>query len=134
MGRKASGGINDARVKEVRNQITVWRRTRARRTAMPAELWAKTVALAQTWGTYPIARTLRVDYQSLARRIAEAGGERVGNAESVGFVEMRGADLIGGVALVEVSEADGARLTIRLPAGSPLDAAVLLGAFRRHGA
>ena len=134
MGRKASGGIDDGRVKEVRNQITVWRRTRARRTPMPAELWAKTVALARTWGTYPIARTLRVDYQSLARRIAEAGGERADTA-SKGFVEVRGADLLGSGTVVEVSDVDGARMTIRLGAGCGLDTvAAVVGAFRRRAA
>jgi hypothetical protein len=101
---------------------------------MPAELWARAVALARAVGTYPIARALRVDYQSLARRIAEAVGERTGRTRSTAFVEVRGADLIGSATVVEVSDVDGARMTIRLVAGSQLDAAALVGAFRRRAA
>lgn len=132
MGRKTHDGFVEPRVKEVRDGIALWRRTRERRTGMPAELWAKAVALARTRGTYRIARALRVDYPSLARRLAEAGGEPPGPAGRGGFVELRGADLLGGTTVVEVSDVDGARLTIRLGAGTPLDATALLGAFRRR--
>jgi hypothetical protein len=97
---------------------------------MPAELWAGAVALAMSEGTYRIARRLRVDYQALARRVAAAGGERAGNGN---FIELRGADLLGGTTVVEVAEADGARLTIRLGGGTGFDAAALVGAFRRRG-
>jgi hypothetical protein len=129
MGRHARDGIADARVKEVRNAIARWRRTRAKRTTMPAELWAGAVGLARARGTYPIARALHVDYVSLARRVAEAGGERA--RERGGFVELRGADLLGGATVVEVSDVDGARMTIRLGSGNALDGAVaLVGAFR----
>ena len=132
MGRKAGDGIADPRVREVRDEITRWRRTRERRAPMPAGLWARAVALAQHSGTYRIARTLRVDYQSLARRVAEAGGARRGEARSGGFVELRGADLIGAATVVEVAAVDGARMTIRIGAGGTFDAAALVGAFRRR--
>jgi hypothetical protein len=130
MERTGHDGAAAQRVKELRNRITQWRRTRARRTRMPSELWAGAVALARIEGTYPIARRLRVDYQALARRVAEAGGERTGNGN---FIEIRGADLLGGATVVEVAEADGARLMIRLGGGSGLDVAALVGAFRRRG-
>lgn len=100
---------------------------------MPAELWARAVVLARASGTYAIARALRVDYQSLARRVAEDGGERAEAARSGGgFVELRGADLLGGATVVEASDVDGARLTIRFGAGAEFDAAAMLGAFRRR--
>ena len=132
MGRSTRDGIADPRVKAVRAQIALWRGTRRRRTRMPAELWAQAITLARTSGTYPIARALRVDYQSLARRLAEAGGAGAGPAVRGGFVELRGADLLGGATVVEVSDVDGARMTIRFGAGSPLDASALVGAFRRR--
>ena len=88
--------------------------------------------MARASGTYAIARALRVDYQSLARRVAEAGGERAEVTRSGGFVELRGADLLGGATVVEASDADGARLTIRFGAGTEVDAAAMLGAFRRR--
>lgn len=132
MGRQARDEIADPRVKEVRDAIARWRRTREKRTTMPAELWAAAVALARARGTYRVARALRVDYASLARRVAEAGGVRTSDTKSGGFVELRGADLLGGTTVVEVSDADGARMTIRLGAGGALDATALVGAFRRR--
>ena len=134
MGRMVRATVTDPRVKEVGERIALWRRTRRRRTPMPAELWAKAVALAQTTGIYRVARALRVDYQTLARRVAEAGGAQAGHAVRGGFVELSGADLIGGATVVEVTDADGARMTIRLGAGAEIDAAALLGAFRRRAA
>ena len=134
MGRQARGGLGDPGVREVRDQIERWRRTRTKRSPMPAGLWAKAVALARTSGLCPIARALRVDYASLARRLEADGGERSARIESGGFVELRGADLLGGGTVVEVAEADGARLTIRLAAGHALDAPALVGAFRRRDA
>ena len=134
MERRARDGASNARVKELRKRITWWRRTRERRTRMPAELWAGAVAVARTEGTYRIARTLKVDYQALARRVAEAGRERAGDAANGAFVELRGADLLGATTVVEVSDIDGARLTIRLGGGAAFDAAALVGAFRRRSA
>jgi hypothetical protein len=103
---------------------------------MPAALWAGATALARTHGAYRIARALRVDYQSLARRVAEAGGVAgPSGAPSASFVELRGADLIGGATVVELSDGDGSRMRIQLGAGSTLDmAAALVGAFRRRAA
>jgi hypothetical protein len=100
MERQARNGVADARVKEVRDAIVLWRRTRERRTAMPAELWVKAVSLARTRGTYRVARALRVDYASLARRVAEAGGKRTSETHGSGFIEPLGADLFSGAVFV----------------------------------
>jgi len=132
MGRHARVEIADSRVKQVRDAIARWRQKREKRTAMPAELWVRAIGLARVRGTYTIARALHVDYESLARRVAEAGGERTNDTMKGSFVELRGADLLGGATVVEVSDADGARMTIRLGAGSVLDATALVSAFRRR--
>lgn len=120
----------DGELRHLREAIGLWRRTREKRTVMPAELWARAVALAQARGTYPVARALRVDYESLARRVAEARG---GEAAAPSFVELRGADLLGGTTVVEVADGDGTRMTVRLGVGAALDAAAaLVAAFRRR--
>jgi hypothetical protein len=101
---------------------------------MPAELWAGATAVAGIHGTYRAARALRVDYMSLARRLAESGDRsRTDGAPSADFVELRGADLVGGATVVELSDGDGSRMRIQLGTGSTLDmAAALVGAFRRR--
>jgi len=103
---------------------------------MPAELWGEAVALAQGGGTYPIARAVRVDYESLARRVAEAGaGRREGGTAAAAFVELTGAQLLGASAppgvVLEMADADGVHLTIRLAGGAPLDVAAVVHGFRR---
>jgi hypothetical protein len=135
MGRKTRNGLS-ARVREVRDQIALWRRTRAKRSPMPADLWREAVALARDGGTYPIARAVRVDYESLARRVAEAGArDRGGAVPAAAFVELTGAQLLGSCtppgSVVEMVDADGVRLTIRLAGGAPLDVAEVVHGFRR---
>lgn len=131
MGRHASGEPTDARVKEARNAIAHWRRTREKQTRMPAKLWTTAVELAQTHGTYRVARRLGVDYESLARKVAEAGGKREAETEAGRFVELRGMDLLGGAMVVELLGGDGARMTIRLGHdGGLAAAATLVSAFR----
>lgn len=138
MGRNA-GGEQPVRVRKIRERIALWRGTREKRTAMPAGLWSEAVALAQREGTFATARALGVNFESLARRVAEA---RAGSGESAShasaFVELSGAQLLGAAAaagsVVEICSGDGMRLTIRLGGGTPLDVVGVVQAFSRRGA
>ncbi len=135
MGRKTGDGL-PGRVRAVRDRVALWRRTREKRSPMPADLWTEAVALARSEGTYRIARALGIDIGSLARRVAEArdGGAAGGSA----FVELSGAQLLGAAApagmVVEISDGDGMRLTIRLSGGTPVDVAGVVHAFCRRRA
>jgi hypothetical protein len=140
MGLKR-GGVQAARVREVREQIALWRGTREKRTAMPADLWAEAVGLARKGGTYATARALGVGLESLARRVAEAGagaGAKGGSARGSAFMELSGAQLLGAAvatgSVVEISDGDGARLTIRLAGDTPLDVVGVVQGFCRRGA
>jgi len=135
MGHRTGNGVG-ARVRELREEIEHWRRTRAKRSPMPAELWHAAVALARDGGTYPIARAVRVDYESLARRVAEVGAsERAGAAAPAEFVELTGAQLLGASSasgpVVEMADAEGVHVTIRLAGGAQLDVAEVVHGFRR---
>jgi hypothetical protein len=104
---------------------------------MPADLWAEAVGLAQREGTYSTARALGVDFESLARRVAEVrAGAETGAAHVGAFVELSGAQLLGaGVPagpVVEMSDGDGVRVTIRLSGGAPLDVVGVVQGFRRR--
>jgi hypothetical protein len=73
-------------LEEARRRIARWRETRPYRgAAMPTALWAAALALARQHGLYTTARTLRVDYGSLKKRLgpADAGG-----VPSPAFVEL----------------------------------------------
>jgi hypothetical protein len=106
---------------------------------MPATLWDEAVSLARTEGTYAMARALRVDFGSLARRVAETRGDRDGSAASArAFVQLGGAEFLGAPApagpVVEMSDGDGVRLVIRLGPSSPLDVAGLMQRFHERRA
>jgi hypothetical protein len=140
MARRARPGL-PAGVKELRTRIEHWRRTRERRTTMAPELWAEAVALAGRHGAYPVARGARINFEGLKRRIAEAAtaGRAVTVAPSSAFVELTGAQLLGGPAsaagtVVELSDASGTRLAIRLAREAVLDVTGLVAAFRQRRA
>jgi len=115
------------RLQRLRGRIEYWRRTRQKLSPMPADLWTEAAALARVLGVSPVSRILGLGYDALQQR-ARTGG--------AGFVELSGAQLVAGASaadrgpVVEVAAPDGARLTVRLPAGSALDLGSLVVAFR----
>jgi hypothetical protein len=121
----------------VRDRIEEWRRTRERRTRMPEELWQSATDLAREHGAWRVARALRVRHDGLKQRLA--GGEAgTGKATSTGFVDLGPvmpdtacASSGRGDAVVEMTRADGARLTVRLPARAGIDVQSLVASFCR---
>ena len=130
-----------AGVKRLRDRIERWRRTRTRRTAMPAELWSAATALAQKTGRpYAISRGVRINFDTLKRRMAETKVSAAALPPPSGpaFVEVTGAQLLGAAPsvgpIVELSdEAAGIRVTVRLAPETALDVAGLISAFRPRG-
>lgn len=129
----------EVRLEELRERIEHWRRTRERRTEMPAELWAEAVVLARQGQPYVVAGRLRVNFEALRRRVAEAAllEER---AAGGAFVEVSGAEILAAsspgmpATVVELTDRDGSRLCLRLAAGAPLDVAGVVAAFRQTSA
>jgi hypothetical protein len=104
---------------------------------MPEDLWAAAVCLARSHGIAPIARALRLDYGSLKKRVGRSPGGGSGNTDRVSpFVEMDPRHLVperephGGV--VELVDADGTKLVVRLSGRESLDVPALVEAFRRR--
>jgi len=123
------------RVERVRKQIDRWRSGKGRRGAlMPARLWNEASSLARELGVHRIKCALGLNYGSLKKRVGKVGTGGGGAGKAFGFVELSGTQLLGpapGV-VVEVSDADGGRLTVQLGTRSELDVAGLVEAFRRR--
>lgn len=121
--------------RSVRARIERWRATRTKRSPMPEPLWDAAVELAQAEGIYPIARALAVNYQTLKCRVAMASNGNSGTP--AGFVELTPMPANGSVSrselVLELSSADGATLTIRLPSEREFDVERLAEAFLRRG-
>jgi hypothetical protein len=129
MARTTGPGL-PAGVKALAARIERWRRTRERRTAMPADLWSEAVSLARVGRAYAVARALRLNFDGLKRRMAET--QAGAPAPTGAFVELAGAQVLGTGpgAVVEFTGDDGVRMTVRLASGSGLDVARVVAAFR----
>jgi len=121
-------------VDQVRGQFQTWRATRKPGSPTPPELWKAAVLLARRHGLYDVSRALPIDYGALKKRMAADGGDP-GVPEFIEFTPVEPTNTLRtGEAgpVVELAAADGARMTIRLPAGDVLDLVGLVGAFRRR--
>jgi len=62
-------------VDEVGERFAEWRRTRAKKAAIPDELWDAAMAVARREGVNRTAQALHLDGGKLMRRLAAAGSE-----------------------------------------------------------
>lgn len=99
-------------LKQTRRRIAHWRETRPYRgAAMPAALWSAAIALARRHGLYTTARTLRLDYGSLKKRLNAAS--RCGSSPA--FVELAPVAPLGlGPCVIELEAPQGARMRIEV--------------------
>src|SRR5512140_1927503 len=85
----------EQRLQKIRTSIDIWRWTRVKRSPMPEELWTPAVQMAKRLGMWRVARELGLSYESLRRRVEEKAARR---EATMGFVEVRGADLMAEMA------------------------------------
>lgn len=133
MARQDRNSATD-RLKGIREDVEIWRLTRAKRSPMPEDLWRRAAKLARRLGVWSVAHAAGLSYESLKRRVEDGGS---GADARPSFVEMRGADLLASSAdtgpVVELSGADGMRMTIRMASGSQVDPAALVEVFLGRG-
>ena len=127
-----------AALKRLRERIDGWRSSREKLHPMPSRLWREATALARELGINPVSSALGLNYESLKRHVRDAGdaSTEAGQAPIARFVELSGAQVLGlpsaAGPVVELCDASGTRLTIRLAAGSALEVGELVEAFRRR--
>ena len=123
---KRQGKVQGVRVEALQREIEEWRRTRAKRGAMPDSLWEAAVALAGEHGVYGTCRALGVSYDTLRKRVeAVREGKQRSRGKASQFVEVRPAALVPcSGPVVELTTTDGQQLTVRLAQGQELEAAV----------
>jgi len=126
------------RVDEVRAGIESWRRQRAKRGAMPEELWSAATDLAGLDGVYRTARALGLNYETLRWRVAEARlGEQEEQTTAAGFVELLAPYPVepaqAAETVVELWDAERAKMTICVPGDGRVDVVALAQAFWSRG-
>jgi hypothetical protein len=147
MKRAKSDGLRPE-VRKLRDRIEHWRKTRAKRTRMPENLWTLATALGRAHGVYRISQDLGISYDCLRVRVEQSGdgvasrGERPQARKAAGkqpkFVELQAmptpvAAIGSDGTLVEVEDPAGSKLTIRFGDTSPVDVSSVLAAFRGEG-
>jgi hypothetical protein len=78
--------LADADLAQAAAALADWRSTRPARTRVPARFWSRAVELAATHGVAKVARTLRLDYTALKRRVTAASEPSA--PEPAAFVEV----------------------------------------------
>lgn len=68
------------------DRLAAWRRTKKPRSRIPEALWNMAVELAGKHGLHRTARTLKLDYYSLKKRVDAAGDQ--GKRDDSAFVEL----------------------------------------------
>lgn len=124
------------RADEVRRQIERWRKAGKKRRAMPEELWAAATELAREHGVYRISKGLGVRFDTLKQRVRPRGkpGKGAKPKQVGGFVDLGPIVPMATGSVVELSDARGSKVTIRLTAQSEVDVTKLASAFwRRRG-
>jgi len=123
-------------LKQARQQLEVWRKTRQRGERIPERLWTSLVALARAHGVSPVSQALRLDYYALKRRVLGLEPVRKSRFRAVApFVEL---PLLGQPArspkcTVELAKDTGATLTIRWEGQMAVDLIGLAESFWRGG-
>jgi hypothetical protein len=110
-----------------KERFDAWRRSRPLGTRIPRRLWTLATKQAQVHGLCKTASVLGLDYYSLKKRV-QAESPAVPHS---GFVEVNAAVIEPpGQCLIELEEADGAKMRVRLSGGTVPDLTTLVRSFR----
>ncbi len=129
--RQESTHANQSRLEGVRRKFESWREGRRPGARIPEVLWQAAAEVAREFGVSRTSKDLRIDYNSLRKRLDAKGVKR-----DSGFVEIPMGPAVSSVAesMIEIEDVKGARLRIELKgaATGDLEAVVrtILGAMR----
>jgi hypothetical protein len=121
-------------ITELRAQLEEFRATHPRRTRLPESVWQSATELARCHGLYVVARSLRLDYGTLKRRVNESTlpCRSRQKKSSPQFVELVGtARASVDEYVIEFASARGAQLRVHCKTSAPPDWAALLQAWRK---
>jgi len=136
---RTTGAARTARMEQIRQRIEHWRETREKRGRMPEPLWAAAVELARKHGVYATSQGLRVSYDSLSARVGARKPKRhAAEGRGTAFVELVPPSPLEAASpngpVLELTRADGQKLTLRLADTRELDLPGLVREFWRRGA
>ena len=122
-------------LEDVRQRFEQWRESRKHRTPIPDRLWEEAVSLCADHSIYRISRSLRLDYNTLKRRICSSHPKSLPESvTSSAFVELDlKASLPEAECLVEMEDKDGAKRKMHIKGRLCLDPLEFMKAFLGQG-
>jgi hypothetical protein len=124
-----------AQLQPLAQRLKAWRATRTPGQRIPEDLWKAAANLARVHGLNPTAAALKLSYYDLQRRVSGVRVRRRRRVPAVGFVELAPPAPPAGrgePGTLELVEASGARLTLRLPNASPKELLPMVQLFLRR--
>jgi hypothetical protein len=120
-----------ARLEAGRRRLERWRRTRKGHSRIPEPLWTSAVKLAGEYGLCRTARTLRLDYNALKKRINSADrDDSSGQETATAFVELVPPERAClPECVIELERPGGAKMRIHLKGAEAPDLAALSRSF-----
>lgn len=121
-------GALPADLAKAKDRFDLWRQNRKLGTRIPRRLWTLAAKLAQRHGVCRTASVLGLDYYSLKKRVQT----KVLASPPNEFVEVSAAAIEPpSQCLIELEEADGAKMTVRLSGAGTPDLVALMHSFRK---
>jgi hypothetical protein len=125
-------GLTRATIPQLRDQLEQFRSTHPVRTRLPASVWKSAAELARRDGIYVVARSLRLDYNTLKKHVngSAALSRPRANRPAPEFMELIGAaSRSADEYVIEVESVRGSKLRIRGKTATAPDWAALLRAW-----
>ena len=115
-----------AALSRLARRFAAWRKTRAIGERIPEPLWCAAVKMEAKYGLGATARVLKVDYDSLKKRVARASSPA---ASSSTFVELPSSPLVSNECVIEWEDAAGARMRVQVKGQNLPDVLALSRSF-----
>ena len=110
-------------IEQVEEQFRTWRRTRAKRCAIPDELWQAAESLYPEYSIYHISKALGLNYTDLKHRIVQKPSTAMpATVTEAGFIELGLSDSMQPAeCLVEMQDLTGAKMRMHFKGTIGLD-------------
>jgi len=124
------------RIEPLLRQVEQWRQHRVPGQKMPEPLWEQATELAKIYGVSPVQGILKIDYSGLARRtlgMSQKPSAQARAATQPRFIELPGLPARRAEHVLELEDAAGRKLSLKIPAGHIAEVLPLAQAFWRPG-
>ena len=125
------------KIEPLRQQIEGWRKARRPNEHMPESFWEPATQLAKEYGLAPVQGILRIDYRGLQRRVSGVRLPTAPKKQTASFVELSALPALPAPRrcehTLELEDAGGRRMSLKLSGGSLAELAPLIQAFWKPG-